>query len=126
MRFKAPIKGLVRAAKRGDTRHCSKFASQLAHQLEAQAKDLLIAATFGWDAVGALDNSSGPFSAKELKLIKQQLQVAKHARQAEGAKGSNARRTGTTDGRWPPGQPSGQQQQRNSQQRYPHDYRPPR
>ena len=127
MRFEQPLKGLMRAAERADLSSCRKSARRLAQLLEAQAKDLLIAAQFGWDAVGALDDSSGPFSAKELKLIRQQLQVAKATRQASEGKGSSARR--------PSGPPAlaHQPQQHPPQQRFPGfrpnagfpDYRPP-
>ena len=70
MRFGKPIKGLASAAKSGDLASCRKATQQLAQLFEAQAKDLLIAAEFGWDAVGALHDSSGPFPTKELKLIR--------------------------------------------------------
>lgn len=131
MRFKPPIKGLLRAVKRGSLSRCSKYAQRVAQQLERQAKDLLIAGTFGWDAVGALDSDSGDFTSRELKLIKQQLQFAKHTRQASGGKGNTARQGGGGGHGSASHREAGGQQQ---QQRYPGfrpnasfpDYRPPR
>ena len=124
MRFSKPIRGLARAAKRGDLASCRKATQQVAQLFEAQAKDLLIAAEFGWDAVGALDDSSGPFSTKELKRIRQRIAIAKAARQASEGKGGAHRPAGPTRTAAPP----------PPQQRYPGfrpnatfpDYRPPR
>lgn len=75
MHFKKPLRKLLRAAAASDTKGCMEQGTIMAQELKKQSHDLLVAATYGWEAVssGGDSDSDNPISRRERKKIKQRL-----------------------------------------------------
>jgi hypothetical protein len=84
LRFKKPLRRMLHAAEQGDSKAALKQGRVMAVELSRQSRDLLVAARYGWDAVGSSgSDSDDPIPRRERRRIEQRLQRSRRQREAE-------------------------------------------